>query len=416
MNKISLIISCILVVLSFARSTKAQERRHMRIVPYRYDDSTEVKKDSIPQKDLPDEIRKLNKKKKAQSPKPDSIGSKVVKSYIPAVGYTLTSGLAFTLSGNLAFRLSPKARISTITASAAFTLKKQFTLPVESNIWSKGGEYLFIGDYRFYKYPQSTFGLGSNSNILNEDPLNYNYIRFYETVLRHITGNLFLGGGYIIDYHSNISEKGDINGTHSDYSAYASTKTHTTSSGITINGLFDNRDNSISASNGYYTAFQYRDSYKVLGSTSGWRSLIVDVRHYIKFPASSDNVLALWSYDWLVLTGKPPYLDLPSTSWDPYSSTGRGYIQGRFRGAQMVYLESEYRYRITANGLIGGVVFANAESLSAAPGTRLQSIQPGIGPGLRVKLNKVSKTNVCIDYGFGREGSKGLFVNVGELF
>jgi hypothetical protein len=82
----------------------------------------------------------------------------------------------------------------------------------------------------------------------------------------------------------------------------------------------------------------------------------------------------------------------------------------------MLYLESEYRFQITNNGLLGGVVFVNAESLSAAPGTKLQSIQPAFGPGLRIKLNKVSRTNVAIDYGFGLQGSKGLFIDVGEAF
>lgn len=82
----------------------------------------------------------------------------------------------------------------------------------------------------------------------------------------------------------------------------------------------------------------------------------------------------------------------------------------------MVYGEAEYRYHITNNGLIGGVVFVNAETFSAAPGTRLQSIEPAFGPGLRVKLNKVSRTNISVDYGFGTRGSRGLFVNVGELF
>jgi hypothetical protein len=224
-----------------------------------------------------------------------------------------------------------------------------------------------------------------------------------------------VGAGYIIDYHGNISSSGNTNGTPSDYAAYGPAK-QTISSGFTINGSYDSRDNSINPSKGSYTALQYRNSPDFLGSTAAWSSLIIDIRRYYKFPQNSDNVLVFWNYDWLVLTGKPPYLVLPSTSWDPYSSTGRGYIQGRFRGAQMVYLESEYRFRISANGLFGGVFFVNAESFSAANGTRLQGIQPGIGPGLRIKLNKTSKTNVCIDYGFGREGSKGLFINVGELF
>ena len=82
----------------------------------------------------------------------------------------------------------------------------------------------------------------------------------------------------------------------------------------------------------------------------------------------------------------------------------------------MVYLESEYRYSITKNGLIGGVLFINAESFSAAPGTSLQRIQPGFGPGVRIKLSKISKTNIAVDYGFGNQGSRGVFVNVGEVF
>ena len=60
--------------------------------------------------------------------------------------------------------------------------------------------------------------------------------------------------------------------------------------------------------------------------------------------------------------------------------------------------------------------FLNGESFSAAPGTKLQAVQPGFGPGMRVKLNKLSNTNITIDYGFGRQGSKGLFIDVGEAF
>jgi len=179
--------------------------------------------------------------------------------------------------------------------------------------------------------------------------------------------------------------------------------------------LLDSRDNSISPIKGWYANVQYRNNLKFLHGRR-WASLIVDVRKFIRWPEGSNNVLALWSYNWLILDGKPDYLDLPSTSWDTNTSTGRGYIQGRFRGAQMIYGEAEYRYHITNDGLIGGVFFVNAETFSAAPGTRLQGIQPSVGPGLRLKLNKTSKTNVAIDYGFGRQGSNGLFIDVGEVF
>jgi outer membrane protein assembly factor BamA len=349
------------------------------------------------------------------SVKSDSIGLKPVVSVAPALGYTLQSRFAILLSGNMAFRTGPESRISIISGSTAYTQNKQFTIPIQSSIWNKSNTYNFVGEIRYYEYPQSTFGLGSSSYIGNEDPMDYDYIRFSETVLRHISGNFYAGVGYIIDYHCDISHKGTLNGAVSDYATYGATA-RTTSSGLTLNGLYDSRDFSINPEDGFYASYQFRQNLKSLGSTSTWNSLILDMRKYFRFPASTNNVLAVWSYDWLTISGKPPYLDLPSTLWDTYTNAGRGYIQGRFRGAQMVYFETEYRYGITANGLLGGVVFVNAESFSAAPGTRLQAIQPGFGPGLRVKLNKISKTNIAIDYGIGREGSKGFFINIGELF
>jgi len=38
------------------------------------------------------------------------------------------------------------------------------------------------------------------------------------------------------------------------------------------------------------------------------------------------------------------------------------------------------------------------------------------GAGIRVSFNKFSKTNIVFDYGFGTNGSKGVFSNLGEVF
>jgi len=102
--------------------------------------------------------------------------------------------------------------------------------------------------------------------------------------------------------------------------------------------------------------------------------------------------------------------------WDSYNNTGRGYAQGRFRGKSMVYLESEYRFVLTDNGLLGGVVFGNAESFSEWPSNKFGSLQPGYGLGIRIKLNKHSSTSLAIDYGFGNDDSKGFYFNLGEVF
>ena len=374
-----------------------------------------IKDTTVRSKDLYDVFSSIFHKNKIMVKQKDTITTKPEFSVIPALGYTLETEFVVSLTGNVAFRTDSLAHISTISTNIGYTQNRQFTFPIESEIWTKNNEYSLVGDYRFYKYPQSTYGLGTNANIKNEDPMDYIYFRFHEIVLKNIVGNFFAGGGYIVDYHVGVTHQGPVNGAASDYTAYGP-QAKTISSGVSFQLLYDTRENSIYPDDGSYASLQFRDNRTFFGSSSNWRSLIIDLRKYFKFPEGTDNVLALWSYDWLTLTGKPPYLDLPATGWDPYASTGRGYIQGRFRGAQEVYAEAEYRFKITRNGLFGGVVFGNAQSFSGAPGTPLQSIQPGYGTGLRIKLNKLSKTNVDIDYGFGRQGSRGLFINVGELF
>jgi len=415
--KIFPVVSLLLIgTLFFPYYLHAQEKKSFRSARAHADTISTMHTDSAieSEKDVKELYRELFHIKHSKI-EVDSVTSTPIFSFIPAIGYTLQSRLALILSGNIAFRLDPQSRISTITVSTAYTQNKQFTLPVESNIWTRNNKYNFVGDYRLYKYPQSTFGLGSNSPIKNEDPMDYSFLRLYEIVMRRITGNFYAGAGYGFDYHWNISHTGPMNGAPSDYALYGAA-TSTVSSGISVNALYDSRDNSINPSDGFYASALYKDNATFLGSSSNWRSLIIDARAFCKLSENSENVLAFWSYDWLTLNGNPPYLDLPSNSWDPYTGTGRGYIQGRFRGAQMVYLESEYRYKISRNGLVGGVLFANAESFSAAPGTGLQRIQPGFGPGVRVKLSKISKTNIAVDYGFGNQGSRGVFVNVGEVF
>jgi outer membrane protein assembly factor BamA len=324
------------------------------------------------------------------------------------------------LAGNVAFKNGSEqdslVKVSTVTASIAFTQNNQVVVPVQSNIWSKGGNYNFVGDWRISKYPQDTYGLGGNSKIDSADLIDYSYFRIYQTMLRRVSGDFYVGVGYNLDYHWGIKEAGYEDGSKSDFDEYGPAK-KTVSSGISLDLLYDGRDDPIYPTAGTYANIIYRNNYKFLGSDNNWQSLLVDARKYFHFPARSNNVLAFWTYDWLVLSGTPPYLDLPSTAWDTYTNTGRGYIQGRFRSRQMLYLESEYRYGITRNGLLGGVVFVNAQSFAEWPGNyTFKYVQPAAGLGLRVKLNKVSKTNIDIDYGFGLHGSRGLFINIAEAF
>jgi len=81
-----------------------------------------------------------------------------------------------------------------------------------------------------------------------------------------------------------------------------------------------------------------------------------------------------------------------------------------------LYVESELRFNLTKNNLLGAAVFANAQSYSEWTTNKFEKILPGVGAGLRLKFNKHSRTNLAVDYAFGLNGSGGIFVNLGEVF
>ena len=224
---------------------------------------------------------------------------------------------------------------------------------------------------------------------------------------------MYVGVGYQLDNHWNVKEIDPT--TITDFEKYGFNNS-SRSSGLSVNFLFDNRRNSINPEGGFYSNVVLRQNMKWIGSDANWTGALIDIRKYISLSPTSKNMIALWSYNWLTLSGNPPYLDLPSNGWDTYSNTGRGYAQSRFRSKNFIDFEAEYRFGILSNGLLGGVVFGNLQAYSEVPSNSFQTIQPGYGAGLRVKFNKFSRTNICIDYGFGKNGSSGLFLNLGEVF
>lgn len=337
---------------------------------------------------------------------------------LPAVGYTLQTGFAVVVSANMVvYKRRKKDNIlpSTVIASISYTQKSQIIFPFQSVIYLRHNRAMLLSDWRFLKYPSVTYGLGIHSKLANENLLDFKYLKFHESVLFQLAPNIYAGGGYSLDYFWKVREVFPHVTPVTDFEKYGYMD-HTISSGVMFHLLRDTRDNPINAYSGTFANISINPRFKFLGSDANWNSLRLEWRGYFRFPACSSNIVALWSYNWFTLGGRPPYLMLPSTGWDKSYNTGRGYIQGRFRSNNMLDGEAEYRIRLTKNGLLGMVLFGNLESFSEINTCRFESAAPAGGLGLRIKLNKYSRTNISIDYGWGREGSRGFFVNLGEIF
>ena len=370
------------------------------------------------QKDLFDAINYVFGIKKASVNK-DSIRLASHRPFMiifPGFGYALQTGFAIACPINISFYTDkgPDANISTIVIDGNLTLDHQFFLPVISNIWTKGNKIDFQGDWRYYKYPSYTYGLGGYSSLSNADALDYSYVKIHQTALAKVAPDFLVGGGYSLDYHWNVRDI-DPEPESSDFTKYH-IGTRAVSAGPTLNLLYDTRRNSNNPLPGYYANIIYGYNLHALGSDNNYQTILIDLRKYVHFPASSNNTLAFWNYTWLTFNGKVPYLDMPSTGWDTYANMGRGYIQGRLRGNDLVYFETEYRIHFMPSDLLGAAVFANVESVPEYPSNKFETVYPAGGVGLRVKANKYSNVNFSIDYAWGKGNSQGFFFNLGEVF
>jgi outer membrane protein assembly factor BamA len=337
-------------------------------------------------------------------------------SFIPVIGYSLHTGLTGVIATSTSFYSdNERKKNSRILINGNYSVYHQYWFTVISNIFFEKLKLHLTGDTRYYKFPTITYGLGPKSTFSNPLHIDYSYLRFYQVVFREIASNLFVGMGYNLDLHWNI-EADSVPGIDLDQFVKYQKGNQSISSGVSLNIQYDNRNNAVNPQNGIYANIQVRPKLTFLGSNKNWQSLLIDIRRYVKLPVSSHNILAFWSYNVITLSGTPPYLDLPSIGWDNYSTTGRGYAPGRYTGRNLIYLESEYRFSLTGNGLLGGVIFGNVQSIPNSISDNIRPIIPGGGFGLRIKINKYSGTNLAIDYGFGIRGSHGFFFNMGEVF
>jgi outer membrane protein assembly factor BamA len=402
---------CIIAVFSFFKSSAQPDT----LLSHKSSGNTQQTIiDSAKQRDVIDILKKILDKNTLatgrQKPR------RLIFSLVPALGYSLSTGFAVDLTGNVAFYTSSnhKENLSAIDAETIYDTKGQKIFISRSEVWADNNNYKLITDLRLERYPVDTYGLGTQTTNAKDDPIDYSYLRTYVTVLKKVIPDFYAGIGYNLDYHYNISAMGNADNTVSDFQKYGE-KSSSTSSGINFNLLYDSRRNPINPLNGGYVSISYRENPVFLGSDNNWQELQMDFRRYLKLSPTSNNILAFWSIMEFT-SGNVPYLDLPATGEDMYNNAGRGYAQERFRGKNMLYIESEYRFGITKNGLIGGVVFANAESFSEYQTNRFAKVAPATGTGLRLKINKHSDTNVCLDYAYGMYGSHGFFVNLGEVF
>jgi outer membrane protein assembly factor BamA len=364
---------------------------------------------------------------------------------IPAIGSNPATGFVLGIGGQYAFKMPESTLYSLISGSAQASTKSQYIFMLKNTIYSKKQRFFYKGDWRFLIYSQPTYGLGTTApeggildyqyNIAGLEtssdslaqPMKFNFARIHQTMAIKITDGLYAGFGYHFDgYYKIKDEKLRLNPGDSlitSHYAYNTNYGFNTedyfSSAINLSLVLDTRDNMIKARKGYFASIAWRGASKLTGNRTNSNIFQLEWRSFHGVSKRNQNhLIAFWLMGNLSPAGDFPYLILPATAYDQRGRSARGYTQGRYRGNNYVYGETEYRFPISScGGILSGVLFLNATTTNneAKSLSLFESVKPGYGLGLRIMADKRSRTNLAIDIGFG-DKSSGFYLAAAETF
>ena len=95
------------------------------------------------------------------------------------------------------------------------------------------------------------------------------------------------------------------------------------------------------------------------------------------------------------------------------------FRSGRVRGEDFVYSETEYRFPVSMKtNVLGGVVFMNFSSASDKENniTLMKYVFPSYGTGLRIMVDKQSRTRLDFDVAKGSDAKPAFYIGLRDTF
>ena len=369
--------------------------------------------------------------------KPDSLRKRSGITIIPNIAANPSIGFQFGIKAVAGIKLGndPKTLLSVAATSASVTTKGIIYFYVNHNVFTNSNKWNLQGNLVVAKTvtPDFGIGIGHGAGESEEDKVLTNptrkgyalhslYFNFREKVYKNIIKNVFVGAGLSFDIRRKIEDRISAINQLTPYTIYNDrygfNGDHYSSNGLLFSAEYTTRDNQNRAYKGIYADAGFRVNQTWMGSSKSSVQFTTDFRKYFSLShRNPEHVVALWNWGSYLISGAVPYLELPGTGRDGAFRSGRGYTVTYFKGTKYNCSEAEYRFPITRNKFFSGVTFFNLQTANDDLGTKLfEQWQPGVGAGLRVLFNKATRTNLCLDYAWGKYGRRGFFLGLNEAF
>ncbi len=299
---------------------------------------------------------------------------------------------------------SLRARRSSVTVGAVYTQLNQFLLYFPFQLFPENQKYWISGEVGYFKYVFNYFGTGNDISPDFIEKYSATFPRIRLNVSKKVKSGLYLGFRYAYD-DFNFTKK-DKEGLLIKNDVAGSNGGRVSGGGVIVN--YDTRDQLFYPTKGWVVEGQLYTEGSYTGSDFAYQKLGVDASRYYKI--GKNSVLAFNGVVSLS-NGDIPFHQMPVIGG---TKKMRGYFEGKYRDANLLMLQTEYRFPIIWR--FGGVAFGGLGEVSAKPfDWNFDNVRYNAGIGLRFTIDKAQKINIRADYGIGYKSS-GFYLTIGEAF
>lgn len=288
-----------------------------------------------------------------------------------------------------------------------YTGNKQLLSSFKTDFYFRNNTY-WNNDIRYHNYPDFYYGIGTDSNIEDEEIYTDKFFRDRGRFLKMKGEKLFYGITYDIRYDA-LSDF-DITGQLLFDPSIDRSGGWTNGAGPTV--AFDSRDDVYYPSKGSMISASSLFFNKALGSEYIYGTFTFDARHF-RNVWNERHVLALQAYVNTVVGNEVPFYRLPQLGGEDRL---RGIAnENLYRDKSSWYLQVEGRKELFWR--FSGVLFAGAGNVSPSFVDQPFRGTKGVaGFGGRFRALKDQKLNLRLDAGIATDGHYAFYISLGEAF
>ena len=338
----------------------------------------------------------------AEGVKEEAGGVNYVVAPIPISNPTIGTGLAVT--GMILYDVDPRSPVSFTALGGGYTSSDSWLVAGAEKLNFDADNYRATAAVGLGQLNYNFFGIGS-SDSGRSIPLDQRAFAWLLDFRRRVFGSMHLGLRWVYgDVKTAIPVK-----TGTGDPTIDQRELDTTLSGLGVVGDWDSRDQAFSPKRGTYVELTSNFPRTAFGSDRNFQTYSLAWNYYHEL--GEPNVLATRLYLCSVSHSTPFFLTCAFGA----SRDLRGYEAGRYRDVNEIAVQTEYRMMLWRR--FGGVVFAGVGSVANTFGNLFSSTAlPSAGVGLRYLAVPTQGVMVSVDYAWGRAGSQGLYVYIGDSF